>query len=864
MKKLLSLVLILMLLFSAVPMTAFAAEGDLAPTGASYDLWLGTTQVTDANKDDILNDGGKAKFDPSTNTLTLDDPYINSFYVNRYKANNLIYADGIDLKVVGNYTVSAEQAVPHYCIDVIDGDLTLDGDFILQGTSAAVAAFYRNISHGGNITIAGGSLENSYLMNSNGLLSNCIHADKDIIISSEAEYVIVYGYSAIYSAEGMITVQSLLRMVSPEGAVIIGGGIFEADGKTKAKRVEIINPNFKKYDLWVGATQVTGKNKDDILNDGGKATFDPETNTLNLYSPTIPGAYKDDDYTCKIFCEDMDLTIKGIYRMTKAETYSAFSCEGGSLTLDGSFTLFAGEGSVVYADKSLTVDGNSLTAKSSQGRGIKSYGDITVNSVRTLTVESYRTAIYAEGGITFDGAGTVSVKSSKESGVYADDDITIGSVMKLTAEGTDYGIISDSSITISSGTVIATGNDGDGIYAGGDITIGSGVTAVEAKGSECAIVVFDNIVLGRSLAILVPTGGINQNGYIYEPDGSTIASYVVIKPMKNCTVSFNANSGYGTMRSVSVSYGAVYTLPNCTFTNTGYVFSGWKVNGTLYQPGDKITVTGDVTAFAQWKSNKATVSFDANGGTRTMASSTVTNGDSFMLPGCSFLPPSGYQFQSWRVGDLYYQPGDYITVNGDTVVYAQWCNPTMIESVNVTITAPEAGKRVSFQVKKDNSSCMFNTDITNGTGLEFRDQTANDWMSAGEVFVKDRVYTANVYLITPSTGKFDSNVKVTINGHNASVMMLTNSMIIASYDFTASDTPEEGEKILLGDADTDGSVTIFDATAIQRHLAELPVESFSEKAADADEDKSVTIFDATAIQRYLAELPSNPNIGKPV
>ena len=69
---------------------------------------------------------------------------------------------------------------------------------------------------------------------------------------------------------------------------------------------------------------------------------------------------------------------------------------------------------------------------------------------------------------------------------------------------------------------------------------------------------------------------------------------------------------------------------------------------------------------------------------------------------------------------------------------------------------------------------------------------------------------------------------------------------------------------LLGDADGDGSVTILDATAIQRRLAGLQVDGFNEKAADADGDGNVTIIDATFIQRWLADIPSNDNIGQPI
>lgn len=72
---------------------------------------------------------------------------------------------------------------------------------------------------------------------------------------------------------------------------------------------------------------------------------------------------------------------------------------------------------------------------------------------------------------------------------------------------------------------------------------------------------------------------------------------------------------------------------------------------------------------------------------------------------------------------------------------------------------------------------------------------------------------------------------------------------------------------LVGDADTDGDVTILDATCIQRTLANLPVTAYDEESADADGDGDITILDATAIQRWLASLkppyPIGQEIGAP-
>ena len=61
--------------------------------------------------------------------------------------------------------------------------------------------------------------------------------------------------------------------------------------------------------------------------------------------------------------------------------------------------------------------------------------------------------------------------------------------------------------------------------------------------------------------------------------------------------------------------------------------------------------------------------------------------------------------------------------------------------------------------------------------------------------------------------------------------------------------------VVRGDSDTDGKVTILDATRIQRYLASMITrDELDMNAADADGDGKVTVLDATRIQRVLASL----------
>ncbi len=66
---------------------------------------------------------------------------------------------------------------------------------------------------------------------------------------------------------------------------------------------------------------------------------------------------------------------------------------------------------------------------------------------------------------------------------------------------------------------------------------------------------------------------------------------------------------------------------------------------------------------------------------------------------------------------------------------------------------------------------------------------------------------------------------------------------------------EKQDDILWGDVDDDGIVTVVDATAVQRWLADLKqLDSAAQKRGDVDADGKLTIVDATCIQRKLADL----------
>ena len=145
------------------------------------------------------------------------------------------------------------------------------------------------------------------------------------------------------------------------------------------------------------------------------------------------------------------------------------------------------------------------------------------------------------------------------------------------------------------------------------------------------------------------------------------------------TVSFNSNTGTGTMADVTGVLGS-YSLPANGFTapaSSGFV--GWKANnaGDTLASGTNYSVTANVTFYAQWAIQR-TVTYDANEGTGTMVDSNSPYGDGALVTvlSNSFTAPTGKRFSHWNTapddGGTKYNPGATFNISANTVLYAIW------------------------------------------------------------------------------------------------------------------------------------------------------------------------------------------------
>lgn len=288
------------------------------------------------------------------------------------------------------------------------------------------------------------------------------------------------------------------------------------------------------------------------------------------------------------------------------------------------------------------------------------------------------------------------------------------------------------------------------------------------------------------------------------------------------TVSFDKNGGSGSMASVYNVSGS-YELPTCAFTApANKEFKAWQVNGGAERnPGESITVTGNIVLTALWKDlpvvSGYTITFAAGEGTGTMNSVAGASG-TYHLPACTFTAPSGKQFKAWQVNGQELQPGQTITVSANTTVTALWQNiPASYHTVNFS-SANVCGVSGSYSTTQYVAQGQAMTDIivTANDGYYFPDPLQVSGAGSGVTVTRDS-YTQVTISGTPTSGvsiMFGPNAKtkeatpntVTFEATGADTGNLCNLENGVTYsvtgaataEFTASGTTHELTNVVPG------------------------------------------------------------------
>ena len=179
--------------------------------------------------------------------------------------------------------------------------------------------------------------------------------------------------------------------------------------------------------------------------------------------------------------------------------------EAGTWSWDGAddMKLNGYNGGEIRAEGKLNVNysGNNTVAND-DGHGIKVMDGANENAElniqgdasSTLNVTSSGDAIWSDGDINIDGAGTVNATSTEGDAIDAKGDLTIKGSGNVNATGDSDGIRADDNITIdSSGTVTAKATDDQGIDANENLIIKGGGKVEASSVKDRAIEADGNI-----------------------------------------------------------------------------------------------------------------------------------------------------------------------------------------------------------------------------------------------------------------------------------------------------------------------------------------------------------------------------------
>lgn len=212
-------------------------------------------------------------------------------------------------------------------------------------------------------------------------------------------------------------------------------------------------------------------------------------------------------------------------------------------------------------------------------------------------------------------------------------------------------------------------------------------------------------------------------------------------------IRYNANGGSGGPSTQYQLHGENLTLSSTKPTRTGYDFVGWSTSSNAisatYSAGGRYNNNRAVTLYAVWKAKSYTVTFNANGGSVSPSSKTVTYNSTY-----GTLPTptrTGYTFNGWYTsssGGTKITSSNKVTITSNQTLYAHWT----INSYTVTFNANGGSGGPSTQTKRPGVNLTLTTSKPSRSGYEFmgwsatKNSTTINYKS-GAIYSKDQSIT---------------------------------------------------------------------------------------------------------------------------
>ena len=401
---------------------------------------------------------------------------------------------------------------------------------------------------------------------------------------------------------------------------------------------------------------------------GGSATSGSSVAISNALTGLTPAT----TYYFQAIADNVRGTSFGIVRsfttsvLPIATTYSASSIGSTTATLNGYASANGGTTTSVYfcISQDPTVDVNGLLTCSNTYTMSTSISTdtTTAKAVTSLTQNTvYYYQIYATNSL---GTTYGLVSSFLPGGAT----ITTSAVETITATSAVLkGVANKQSDTgVSAYLCISTSNM---------IDISGSLTCNIQESSAISITTSGSVIVSFTTTVTLSSG---TNYYVQASvDGARGSNYGSIVSFKtNPVVTFNANGGSGTMASQNVVAGANITLASNSYTRSRFNFAGWGTTAdtttATYANSAVFALNSSITLYAIWTSTGYIVTFNANGGSGSMATQTATTATNLST---NSFARTNYTFAGWSTtvtGTSAYANSASYPFTEDITLYAVW------------------------------------------------------------------------------------------------------------------------------------------------------------------------------------------------
>ena len=252
--------------------------------------------------------------------------------------------------------------------------------------------------------------------------------------------------------------------------------------------------------------------------------------------------------------------------------------------------------------------------------------------------------------------------------------------------------------------------------------------------------------------------------------------------VNNYTITFNSNGG-STVAAITQPFGSAVSAPAAP-TKAGYTFGGWYSDAGLSTAYTFTTMpAANITLYAKWTTLPThTVTFNANGGTGTMAPQVANVPTALTL---NSFTRTGYTFAGWNTlangTGTNYTDGAVYSFSADITLYAKW---TALPPTCYALNLSHTGQGTNPVATPTNSTGCTTGQYIAGASISLSNAVpTSGWQIGGWTGTNNNASTSNTNTVTMPASAHSASV-------NYIIIKVTPTLSVTNSPVTFNGAPQ--------------------------------------------------------------------------